>query len=117
MITDLPRNLMIAETIREQVFLRVRQEIPHATAVMVDSVTYEDSGLARVNAIIFVDRDSQKGILIGERGRMIKEIGTAARHNLEAALGVKVYLTLWVKVQEGWRDDTALLRLIGLPLA
>ncbi len=117
MLTDLPRNLMIAETIREQVFLRVRQEIPHASAVMVESIEHEDSGLVRVRAVIYVDRDSQKGIMIGERGSMIKEIGTVARRNLEAALGAKVHLALWVKVQEGWRDDTALLRLIGLPIA
>ena len=116
MLTDLPQKLTIAEIIREQVFQRVRQEVPHATAVMVDSVEQDAGGLTRINASIFVDRESQKGILIGEGGRMMKEIGSAARQNLELALGTRVHLALWVKVREGWRDDTSLLRLIGLPL-
>ncbi|HEU4400524.1 MAG TPA: KH domain-containing protein, partial [Candidatus Polarisedimenticolia bacterium] len=103
--------------IREQVFIKTRQEVPHATAVMVDTVDKGDDGLTRINATIFVDRDSQKGILIGEGGRMMKNIGTAARHGLEKFLGGRVHLALWVKVKEGWRDDTSLLRLIGLPIA
>ena len=99
--------------IREQVFLKMRQEVPHATAVLVDSLEEADD-LIRVNATIVVDRDSQKGIVIGEGGRMVKEIGTASRKNIEAALGRRVHLALWVKVKEAWRDDLALLRLIGL---
>ena len=112
-LTDLPQRLMISETIREQVFLKTRQEVPHAAAVVVDSVE-GDAHLMRINATILVERDSQKGIVIGEQGRLVKEIGTASRHNLEAALGRPVFLTLWVKVREAWRDDPQLLRLIGL---
>jgi GTP-binding protein Era len=112
-LTDLPRNLFISETIREQVFIKTRQEVPHSSAVVVDSV--EEAGeLVRINATIFVERESQKGIVIGDSGRMVKDIGTASRHNLEAHLKRKVHLALWVKVREAWRDDPSLLRLIGL---
>ncbi|HUD73236.1 MAG TPA: GTPase Era [Dongiaceae bacterium] len=113
MLTDLPVRLRVSEVIREQVFLRMRQEVPHAAAVLVDQ--FEDEGtLLRIGATILVERDTQKGIVIGEGGRMIKEIGTAARRNLESELGKKVHLALWVKVKESWRDDPALLRLLGL---
>ena len=115
-LTDLPQKLLIAEIIREQVLQRTRQEVPHATAVMVDAIDRdEETALTRVNATIFVDRDSQKGILIGERGQMMKDIGSFARRNLEQTLGCRVHLSLWVKVRQGWRDDTAVLRLLGLP--
>ena len=117
MITDLPQRLALAEIIREQVFLQTRQEVPHATAVMVETIERREDGLTRLDATLFVDRDSQKGILIGEGGRMMKAIGTASRRALESFLGGRVHLSLWVKVKEGWRDDTSLLRLIGLPLS
>jgi GTP-binding protein Era len=116
-LTDLPQRLLVSEIIREQIFQRTRREIPHASAVLVDSIGEEQSGLRRINATIFVDRESQKGILIGDKGRMMKEIGTSARHNVQEVLGCQVHLSLWVKVKQGWRDDTALLRLIGLPLS
>jgi GTP-binding protein Era len=112
-LTDLPQRLHIAETIREQVLLNTRQEVPHATAVVVD--TLEDEGsILKVNATIYVERDSQKGIVIGDQGRMVKEIGTASRKNLESQLGRRIHLALWVKVKQAWRDDPALLRLLGL---
>jgi GTPase len=116
MLTDLPQRLAVAEIIREQVCLKTRQEIPHATAVLIDSMEQDATGLHRINATVLVDRDSQKGILIGEHGRMMKSIGSDARRNLERTLGGQVHLALWVKVREGWRDDTSLLRLIGLPI-
>jgi GTP-binding protein Era len=116
MLTDLPQRLAIAEIIREQVLAKTRQEVPHATAVMVEHLTTDDSGLIRIHAIIYADKESQKGILIGAGGRMMKTIGTAARHALEAHLGTKVHLALWVKVKEGWRDDATILRLLGLPI-
>ena len=115
-LTDLPQRLAVSEIIREQVCLKTRQEIPHATAVMIDSMEQDANGLHRINATVLVDRESQKGILIGEQGRMMKAIGTDARRNLESTLGGPVHLSLWVKVREGWRDDTSLLRLIGLPI-
>lgn len=117
MLTDLPRRQAISELIREQVFRQTRQEVPHATAVMVDLVESAENGLIRIHATIVTDKESQKGILIGEGGRMMKGIGTAARHALEEYLGTRVHLSLWVKVKRGWRDDTELLRLIGLPLS
>jgi GTP-binding protein Era len=112
-LTDLPQRLHIAETIREQVLLNTRQEVPHATAVVVDSLEDEGS-LLKINATIYVERDSQKGIVIGDAGRMVKEIGSASRKNLESQLGRRIHLALWVKVKQAWRDDPALLRLIGL---
>lgn len=116
MLSDLPRRLAIAEIIREQVFRRMRQEVPHATAVMVDSIEERGDGLARIDATIVADREPHKAILIGERGRMMKEIGTASRRGLESYLGCRVHLSLWVRVREGWRDDLSLLRLLGLPV-
>src|SRR6185436_14630524 len=113
MLTDLPERLRVAEVIREQVFLRMRQEVPHAAAVMVDQFE-DEGGLLRIGATILVERDTQKGIVIGEGGRMIKEIGTAARRNLESDMGRKVHLALWVKVKDSWRDDPVLLRQLGL---
>lgn len=112
-LTDLPQRLRVSEMIREQVFLRMRQEVPHAAAVLVDQ--FEDDGaLVRIGATILVERDTQKGIVIGEGGRMIKEIGSAARRGIEQELGRKVHLALWVKVKDSWRDDPALLRMLGL---
>ncbi len=113
MLTDLPEKLRVAEVIREQVFLRMRQEVPHAAAVLVDQFE-DEGGLLRIGATILVERDTQKGIVIGEGGRMIKEIGTAARRNLESEMGRKVHLALWVKVKQSWRDDPVLLRQLGL---
>ncbi len=115
-LSDLPERLAIAELIREQVFIKTRQEVPHATAVLIEAVGKDEKGLTRIDATIVVDRDSQKSILIGEGGGMMKAIGTAARHNLETLLKGRVHLALWVKVKEGWRDDPSLLRLIGLPV-
>lgn len=114
-LTDLPQKLLVAEMIREQVLQKTHQEVPHATAVVVDTIQM-DGELMRIDATIFVERNSHKGILIGEKGRMMKIIGSAARLNIEAALENRVHLSLWVKVKEGWRDDTSLLRQIGLPL-
>ena len=112
-LTDLPQRIQIGELIREQVFLQLRQEVPHAAAVVVDNLD-EGGDLVRIDATIVVDRDSHKGIVIGEQGRMVKEIGTASRRSLEQMLGRRVHLSLWVKVRQGWRDDTSLLRLIGV---
>lgn len=117
MLTDLPQRQAIAELIREQVFIQTRQEVPHASAVMVELVEKDEKGLVKIHATVVTDRDSQKGILIGEGGRMMKAIGTAARRGLEEYLAARVHLSLWVKVKKNWRDDRSLLRLIGLPVA
>jgi GTP-binding protein Era len=114
-LTDLPQKLMLAEIIREQVLQKTHQEVPHATAVLIDAIRQEGD-LTRIDATVVVERDSHKGILIGEKGRMMKAIGSAARLNIESVLGARVHLSLWVKVREGWRDDASVLRQIGLPL-
>jgi len=115
-LTDLSQRQAISELIREQVFQQTRQEVPHATAVLIEMVEKGESDLSRIHATIVTDRESQKAILIGEGGRMMKAIGTAARRSIEAYLGSRVHLALWVKVKRGWRDDISVLRLIGLPL-
>lgn len=115
MVTDLPRQIRVAEMIREQVFRKTRQEVPHSAAVLLDGMETTASGLIRVDATIVVDKESQKGIVIGDGGHLIKAIGTEARLGLEEFLGARVHLALWVKVRAGWRDDIAILRLLGLP--
>jgi GTP-binding protein Era len=114
MITDLPERFLVAELIREKVFQLTREEIPYATAVDVeDFKEREEKNLIVIKATIQVERESQKGILIGEKGQMLKEIGRLARQEIEALLGAKVYLELWVKVEKNWREDPRALRRLG----
>jgi GTP-binding protein Era len=102
--TDQPERFLVAEIIREKAMTATRQEVPHALAVLVES--FEEAGkLIRIRATIQVEREGQKGILIGRGGEMLKEIGTAARLEIEAILGVKVFLEVRVKVQPDWRED------------
>lgn len=103
-ITDQPARFMAAEIIREQVLLNTSEEIPYATTVLVDSFE-EGQRLTRIAATIYVERDGQKGILVGKGGRMLKKIGTAARLQIERMLGTKVFLELYVKAAPGWRDS------------
>jgi len=103
-ITDQPARFMAAEAIREQVLLNTSAEIPYATTVIVDSFE-EGKRLTRIAATIYCERDSQKGILVGKGGRMLKKIGTAARLQIERMLGTKVFLELYVKAEPGWRDS------------
>jgi GTP-binding protein Era len=112
-LTDQPERFFVAEMVREQILRQTREEIPYTTAVVIDSFK-EGEPLVRIEASILVERDSQKGILIGKGGSMLKAIGTAARREIEAFLGTKVYLGLFVKVREGWREDQALLEEMGL---
>jgi GTP-binding protein Era len=114
MITDLPERFLAAELIREKVFLRTHEEVPYATAVVVEEFKERgEKNLVVIKATIQVERESQKGILIGEKGRMLKEIGRQAREEIEALLGAKVFLELWVKVEKNWREDPAALRRLG----
>jgi len=113
-LTDLPARLALGERVREQILLRTKEEIPHSTAVIVDQYVETGKGEYQISATIYVDRDSQKGIIIGKRGEMLKGIGTAARHEMTAYLGAPVHLSLWVKVKKGWRNDALLLRLLGI---
>jgi GTP-binding protein Era len=112
--TDQPEKALAAEWIREKVLLHTRQEIPHAVAVSVDDWTEREDGLISIAATIVVERDSQKSIVIGRGGQLLKRVGTEARRDLEALLDTRVFLELWVKVRSGWRDDERALRELGL---
>jgi len=104
MVTDLPERFLAAEIIREKVIRLCSQEIPHAVAVTVDSFKEKEAKeMVVIQATIHLERDSQKGILIGKEGKMLKRIGSSSRKDLEALLGVQVYLELWVRVQRDWR--------------
>lgn len=113
-LTDQPERFVVAEMIREKVFIFTEEEIPYSVAVSVD--TFEEKkgkGLISISATISVERDSQKGIIIGRRGEMLKKIGTEARRDIEDLLGSKVYLELFVRVQEGWTKKPGALKGFG----
>jgi GTP-binding protein Era len=112
--SDQPLGLLLAELVREAAIRRMRQEVPHAIEVMVEEVERPRPGLARVRALIWVESDSQKGIVVGAGGRMIKAIGTAARRELERELGCQVHLDLSVRVRRDWRTDEGLLDRLGI---
>jgi GTP-binding protein Era len=103
-ITDQPLRVMVAEAIREHVLFQAREEVPHAVSVMVDQYE-EGERLTRIAATIYCDRSSQKAILVGKGGQMLKKIGTAARLDIEKMVGTRVFLELFVKVQPGWRES------------
>lgn len=107
--TDQPERFLAAEIVREKAITQTREEVPHAVAVLVDSFE-ESEKLIRIRATVYVERDGQKGIIIGKGGEMLKRIGTDARKELEQILGVKIFLELFVKVQRDWRDKPALVR-------
>ena len=112
--SDQSENVMLAELIREQVLRRTFQEVPHAVEVMIDEVTDSGDDLTVVRALAWVETESQKGILIGKQGRMIKAIGTAARKELARELGRRVHLDLAVRVRRGWRADERMLDRLGI---
>ena len=105
---------MLAELVREQVLRRTRQEVPHAVEVEVEEIEERRDDLIAVRAVMWVEADSQKGILIGAGGSMIKAIGTAARKELERELGCQVHLDLAVRVRKAWRSDDRLLDRLGI---
>jgi len=107
--TDQPERFLAAEIVREKAILLTREELPHAVAVLVDDFE-EGEKLLKIRATIYVEREGQKGILIGRGGSMMKEIGTAARKELEELLGVKIFLELFVKVQANWRGNRAMVK-------
>jgi GTPase len=107
--TDQPERFLAAEFVREKAILATREEVPHAIAVLVDSFE-EGKDLLRIRATLYVEREGQKGILIGKRGETIKKIGTQARRELESLLGTHIFLELFVKVQPNWRQNAALIR-------
>jgi GTPase len=112
--SDLPERVRLAELIREQVLLRTREEVPHAVEVEVEELEERDDGLLVVAARVWAESDSQKGILIGSGGKMVKAIGSAARQEIEAMLGRRVHLDLSVRVRKGWRRDEGLLDRLGI---
>jgi GTP-binding protein Era len=112
-LTDQPERFLIAELIREQIFAQMEQEVPYQTAVMVEEMEDTDSGVLHVEATIYVERDSQKGIIIGKRGNRLKQIGQAARQEIERRLNTRVYLALWVKVRKDWSENEQLIRDMG----
>ena len=105
MVTDQPERLIMAELIREKALQMTREEIPHAIGVDMEEIVTRPNGDVFVRGVIYVERDSQKGILIGVKGSMLKEIGQQARADMEALLGSKVFLDLWVKVKKDWRNS------------
>jgi len=112
-LTDRDERFFAAEAVREKLFLALGEELPYRCEVSIESFK-EEGALRRIEATIWVDRDSQKAIVIGDKGSTLKRIGSAARRDLETLLDGKVYLGLWVKVREGWSDDARALRQFGL---
>ncbi|WP_270492744.1 GTPase Era [Enterococcus thailandicus] len=112
-ITDHPEYFVVSELIREKVLVLTRDEVPHSVAVVVDSMKRNENDKIQIQATIIVERDSQKGIIIGKGGKMLKQIGTRARKDIESLLGDKVFLELWVKVQKDWRDKKVYLQDFG----
>ena len=108
-ITDHPEYFIVSELVREKVLLLTRDEVPHSVAVVVDSMKRDHNDKVHIQATIIVERDSQKGIIIGKGGKMLKQIGTKARLDIEHLLDDKVFLELWVKVQKDWRDKQTFL--------
>ena len=112
--SDMSDHVRLAELVREQVLLRTREEVPHAVEVEVDEIDEREDGLLMIHARIWTETESQKGILVGAGGRMVKAVGTAARREIEATLERRVHLELQVRVRKGWRRDEALLDRLGI---
>ncbi|HUJ18194.1 MAG TPA: GTPase Era [Nitrospirota bacterium] len=112
-LTDQPERFIVSELIREKIFELTKDEIPYSTAVVIEEMK-EEAEITRITAVIYVERESQKGILIGRGGAMLKKIGTLARLDAEKLLGAKIFLQLWVKVKKAWREDEHMLKNLGL---
>jgi GTP-binding protein Era len=112
--SDQSEQVRIAELVREQVLLRTREELPHAVEVEIDEIEEREDGLLMVHARVWAETESQKAILVGAGGRMVKAVGTAARKEIERLLGRRVHLDLHVRVRKGWRRDEALLDRLGI---
>ncbi len=112
-VTDVTERFIAGELVREQALRLLQQEVPYALAVVIDEFTERREDLTYIAATIYVEKDSQKGIVIGSKGKMLKDIGAAARREIEEMLGTKVFIELWVKVREKWRQDDSALGRIG----
>ena len=113
MITDQPERQICAELLREKLLKSLDKEIPHGTAVEINKFRERDDGLVEIEATIYCEKDSHKGIIIGKKGAMLKKIGESAREDMERFLDTRVYLQTWVKVKENWRDSDFMLRNFG----
>lgn len=113
MTTDQPERQMMAEILREKMLRLLQKEIPHGTAVEISRFSERDSGIIDVEATIYCEKSSHKGIIIGKHGAMLKKISTSARQEMERFMGTKVFLTTWVKVKENWRDNLAAIQNFG----
>lgn len=113
MYTDMPTYRIITEVVREKILERTRDEIPHSVAIEIINVTRRDNGKDKFDINIYVERDSQKGIIIGKQGKMLKEIEIEARKEIESLLGIQIYLELWVKVKDDWRKKKPFLKELG----
>ena len=113
MITDQPERLIISDIVREKILLATRDEIPHAIAVDVDEMKTRPDGTTSIRATIYCERDTQKGIIIGNKGALLRKIGAEARVDIERLLATKVYLDLWVKVKKDWRNKSGMLSELG----
>ncbi|MCL6577147.1 GTPase Era [Kyrpidia sp.] len=112
-VTDHPESFIVAELVREQVLNLTREEVPHSVAVTVEEMTPRENGLLYIRAVVVTEKESQKAILIGREGGMLKRVGQRARREIEALLGSRVYLDLWVKVKKDWRNREPILRNFG----
>ena len=113
MDTDATPEDLVAEFVREKLFLNLRQEVPHSIGVICDDIEYAKDGHASVTATVLVEREGQKGIVVGKGGSMIKTVGIEARRDIERLLGCKVYLDLSVRIQPQWRRDANEIRRLG----
>ena len=113
-ITDRSQRFLAAELVREKIVRQLGDELPYATAVEIEAFKHDERGILHINALILVEREGQKKILVGESGGRLKSIGTSARRDMERAFDSKVMLKLWVKVKSGWSDDIRALKTLGL---
>ena len=113
MISDQPERQLVAEIIREKMLQKLDKEVPHGVAVEIEKWQEREDGLVAINAVIYCERKSHKGIIIGKSGAMLKEIGSTARFEIQKLLDAKVHLELWVKVKEDWRNHPNQIRNFG----
>ncbi|MFC4103962.1 GTPase Era [Paenibacillus xanthanilyticus] len=112
-VTDHPEQFVVAELIREKILHMTREEVPHSIAVAIEDMKVQENGVVYIGAVIFVERDSQKGIVIGKQGAVLKEVGKQARKDIELLLGSRTFLELWVKVKKDWRNQDRMLKDLG----
>jgi len=112
-VTDHPEQFVCAELVREKILHSTREEIPHSIAVQIEDMRVQPNGVVYIGAVVFVERDSQKGIIIGKQGALLKEVGRTARIDIENLLGSKVFLEIWVKVKKDWRNQDRVLKDLG----